>query len=241
VSLSEEISRVGSLFIDTSIAIYLLEAHPEFGSLAKQVVEAYQSGSVSGYTSVVTVTETIAKPAALGDEAYIQRCLKFLEEDPTLTLVEITPLVAERAGRLRGKYRKLRTADAMQLAAAILAGTEAFVTNDVGLKRVDEIRIIVLRDYLCAPSSRASPLWTRRQHVAPAASPGNSGHCPALPLGARCLSRGYCIPPITHLTNCNASSMMRWRVRRCLGRCLEAWDAHKPCGQELQVPRGGRG
>ena len=148
MSLSEEISRVGSLFIDTSIVIYLLEAHAQFGPLARQVVDAYQSGSVSGYTSVVTLTETITKPAALGDQAYVQRCLEFLEQDPGLVLLDITARVAERAGRLRGKYPKLKTADAMQLAAAILVGAEAFVTNDVGLKRVDDVRVIVLRDYL---------------------------------------------------------------------------------------------
>ncbi len=148
MSLSEELSRLRSFFIDTSIAIYLLEGHPQFAPLAEQVVEVYQSGSVPGFTSVVTLTEAITKPAAQRDEALIQRCLEFLEEDPTLTLLAITPRVAERAGRLRGKYPKLRTADAMQLAAAILAGAEAFVTNDIGLKRVDEIRVIVLRDYV---------------------------------------------------------------------------------------------
>lgn len=148
MSLSEEIARLRSLFIDTSVVIYLLEGHPQFAPLAEQVLDVYQSGAVKGFTSVVTLTETITKPAARGDEALIQRCLELLEEDPNLTLLAITPRVAERAGRLRGKYPRLRTADAMQLAAAILAGTEAFVTNDAGLKQVDEIRSIVLRDYL---------------------------------------------------------------------------------------------
>jgi len=51
--------------------------------------------------------------------------------------------VAEQAAELRARYN-LKLADSFQIAAAIAAGCDAFLTNDAALKRVSEITILVL-------------------------------------------------------------------------------------------------
>ncbi len=56
--------------------------------------------------------------------------------------------IAERAGRLRGQYVDLRTVDAIQLSAAIDIGADAFLTNDKKLKKIKEIKILVLKDFI---------------------------------------------------------------------------------------------
>ncbi len=56
--------------------------------------------------------------------------------------------MAERAGKLRGRYPFLRALDAIQIAVALNVGADAFLTNDVKLKRVNELNAIVLKDYL---------------------------------------------------------------------------------------------
>jgi predicted nucleic acid-binding protein len=48
-----------------------------------------------------------------------------------------------RAAELRARYN-LTLTDAFQVACALDAGCEAFLTNDFGLKRVTEIQVIVL-------------------------------------------------------------------------------------------------
>jgi predicted nucleic acid-binding protein len=48
-----------------------------------------------------------------------------------------------RAAELRARYN-LTLTDAFQVACALDADCEAFLTNDFGLKRVTEIQIIVL-------------------------------------------------------------------------------------------------
>jgi predicted nucleic acid-binding protein len=63
-------------------------------------------------------------------------------------LADVTPSVAECAAELRAKYQSLRTPDAQQLAAAIEYGCSHFITNDKRLRKVTEIRILVLADYL---------------------------------------------------------------------------------------------
>ena len=45
MTLSEELIRINSIFIDTAPIIYYIEAHPQFGALAKEVVSAFQSGN----------------------------------------------------------------------------------------------------------------------------------------------------------------------------------------------------
>jgi len=47
VTLSEEIVRINSIFIDTAPIIYYIEAHPQFGPLAKEVVSAFQSENLT--------------------------------------------------------------------------------------------------------------------------------------------------------------------------------------------------
>lgn len=54
---------------------------------------------------------------------------------------------AVAAVELRARYA-LRTPDALQLAVAIRAGCDAFLTNDVRLRRVSELRIILLDDHV---------------------------------------------------------------------------------------------
>ena len=148
MTLSEELIRIKSIFIDTAPIIYYIEAHPQFGPLAKEVVSAFQSGDLNAYSSVITLAEVLPKPVERGDEKLARQFVEFLKHGRNLTLIEISEGTAEAAGQLRGRYSFLKTVDAIQLAAAIEVGTEVFLTNDVKLKQFNELKVIILRDYL---------------------------------------------------------------------------------------------
>ena len=62
MTLSDELREVNRVFIDTAPIIYFIEAHPQFGPIAKELVDSFHSGRVSAYTSVVTLTEVLSKP-----------------------------------------------------------------------------------------------------------------------------------------------------------------------------------
>jgi predicted nucleic acid-binding protein len=148
VTLSEELAEIDSIFIDTAPIIYYIEAHPEFGPLAKEVVTAFQSGDLTAHSSVITLVEVLPRPIESGDEKFARRFTEFLKRGKRLTLVEISEGIAESAGRLRGRYPVLKTADAVQIAAAPAVGSDAFLTNDKELKRIADIKVLVLKDYL---------------------------------------------------------------------------------------------
>jgi len=144
--LIEEINKIKSIFIDTAPIIYYIEAHPEFGPLVKQIVETLQKGQLTAFSSVLTLTEVLAKPVQLGKENLAAEFTNFLTKG--LYLIEINAAIAERAGRLKGKYLSLRTLDALQLSAALSVNVDTFLTNDKNLTQIREIKILLLKDYL---------------------------------------------------------------------------------------------
>lgn len=57
--------------------------------------------------------------------------------------------IAEQAAWFRA-HHNLSLADGLQVATAVHAGCDAFLTNDKQLQRIKEIRVIVLSDLIAA-------------------------------------------------------------------------------------------
>jgi len=148
MNLSDEFEQINTIFVDTAPIIYYIEAHPQFGPLAKDIVNAFQSGKLNAFASVITLTEVLSKPIEIGDEKLARKFSEFLKYGRNLNLVEISAGVAENAGRLRGKYSGIKTIDAIQISVAIDIGADVFLTNDKKLKQIKEIKVLVLKDYL---------------------------------------------------------------------------------------------
>ena len=55
--------------------------------------------------------------------------------------------VVERAAELRAKYR-LKMMDALHVASAIVNRADLFLSNDDDLRRVTEIKVLLLKSYL---------------------------------------------------------------------------------------------
>ncbi|MBI5199805.1 MAG: PIN domain-containing protein [Nitrospirae bacterium] len=148
MSLSDEFAQINTLFIDTAPIIYYIEAHPQFGLLAREVVNAFQSGKITAFSSVITLTEVLPKPIQVKNERLARKFLEFFKYGKNLSVVEISMDIAERAGMLRGRYPDIKALDAIQISAAIDVGADIFVTNDQKLKQISEIKVLVLKDYL---------------------------------------------------------------------------------------------
>jgi predicted nucleic acid-binding protein len=148
LSLSDDIAQINTIFIDTAPIIYYIEAHPQFGPLVKNIIDDLQAGKLIAFSSVVTLTEVLPKPIEAGDEKLARRFAEFLKFGRNINLIEISERIADKAGRLRGKYSSLRTIDAIQISAALDIDADVFLTNDATLKKIKEINVLVLKDYL---------------------------------------------------------------------------------------------
>ena len=140
-----EHARVG---LDTSIFIYHLEAHPRYLPLITALLARLQAGEWEGITSVITLMELTVRPWRLGREDAARHYEVLLATFPNLTLVTVDRDVAREAARLRAKYN-VRPADALQVAAALVHGATAFVTNDSRLSRLaDRLTVVQLDEFL---------------------------------------------------------------------------------------------
>lgn len=100
-------------------------------------------GVFSIITSVLTVTEVLTKPLQTNHFQYENRYRNMLIKTHNITTLAANLPIAEQAARLRAKY-SLKTPNAFQVATSILAGCDAFLTNDKRLKQITEINILVL-------------------------------------------------------------------------------------------------
>lgn len=145
--LDKLLGRARSIFIDTAPIIYFIEAHPKYGPLVKQLVEAFSAGRVTAFTSVITLAEVLPAPLQAGNVKLARKFTDFLKHGENLTMIDISAGIAENAGRLRAEYPSLKAFDAMQLAAAMQLRAKVFVTNDKKLKNVKGIEMLVLDEY----------------------------------------------------------------------------------------------
>lgn len=147
VGIADEVSRHRIVGLDTSVFIYQLEARPPQAKVTTDLFRLIQSGTTSAVTSVVTVTELIVGPLQLGRTGTADDYERLLLDFPNLAVVDIDLSMARLAAGLRARYR-LRSPDALQVACCLVVGATAFVTNDAILRRVQDLEVFTLDDFV---------------------------------------------------------------------------------------------
>lgn len=145
--LGNALSHHRLIGLDTSIFIYHFERESRLGTFATAVIRDLTSGVFHGATSTVTLMELIVQPLQTGRTALADRYEGLLQGFPNLSIVPVDYAVARRAGELRAAYQ-LRPADALQVAACLQHGATAFVTNDLRLRRITDLEVIMLEDFV---------------------------------------------------------------------------------------------
>ncbi len=145
MKIADALTGVTSLGIDTAPFIYLIEKHLAYLDRVRAIFAEVAQGKMSGISSIVTLTEVLTQPLKNNNMTLEQAYRRILLRSRHVKLLAIDAPTAERAARLRATYT-LRTPDAFQIATALQAGCQAFLTNDRGLSRVMDLRILVLDD-----------------------------------------------------------------------------------------------
>lgn len=136
--------RIG---LDTPVFIYHIEGASRFAEPAGVALEELVSGAFGGVTSVLTLMEIAVKPLQVGRPDVAEEYEILLANYPNLAIAAIDRPTAHRAAELRARYR-LRPADALQVAACLEQGATAFLTNDRELRRVTELQVLILEDFV---------------------------------------------------------------------------------------------
>lgn len=133
--------------LDTAPLIYFIEEHPKYLNLLDAFFSSVKEHKISVVTSSLTITEVLIQPLRKGNLELVNEYKSILLSADGLETVPINNEIAEAAAVLRVKYNLL-TPDALQIAATIFSGAKYFLTNDLKLKNVSDIKVLCLND-LC--------------------------------------------------------------------------------------------
>ncbi len=104
------------------------------------------SGNITIVGSLLLVTETPVKPMR-DRNADIESQYRDLFASNAVVLLEASLPVFEDAARIRAETG-LKTPDAIHAATALRAQCAFFITNDTDFRRVEELPIVILDDFL---------------------------------------------------------------------------------------------
>jgi predicted nucleic acid-binding protein len=145
VKFEDALHGVTHLYIETAPFIYFTEARAVYADKMRAIFAEVSGGRLQVMTSAVTIPETLMKPLQANDTPLVTRYRTMFYHSKGISVVSVSSSAGDLAAELRARYN-LRTPDALHVACAIDTGCDAFLTNDAGIKRVSEIRILILDD-----------------------------------------------------------------------------------------------
>jgi predicted nucleic acid-binding protein len=131
------------VFFDTAPLIYYIEENPNYLKILDKLFEANNNGKFLLQTSVITLIEVLVHPMRENQMTLVQKYQDILRHSSTIELFDINTEISVLAAKYRAKYG-LRTPDAIQIATAVDVDAGFFLTNDLKLKNVNEIEVLIL-------------------------------------------------------------------------------------------------
>ena len=138
----------GSVYIDANAIIYSVERVEPYRELLAPVWEEAGAGRFTLASSELVVLETLIKPLREGN-ARLEVLFRSILTAAEIELVPATLAIWEDAARIRASTG-LKTSDALHAATALSAGCALFITNDADFRRVQDLPIVVLDDFVNA-------------------------------------------------------------------------------------------
>ena len=127
---------------DADVLIYAAAPTHPIGAVVRALLDEAPSGTSAGVGSVMLLPEMLSKPVRDGDGSTVEALAAVLAR---LDLLPVDAAVARLAVVLAAQYR-LRAADSVHLATAVVAGADRFITNN----RKDFATTITEIDVVCA-------------------------------------------------------------------------------------------
>ncbi len=136
--------------LDTSPIIYYIEEKAAYVKVVDPFFEAIRRGEISVVTSVISLLEVLVYPMETRDLELAQRYRNILLRSRGLRIVDTNQEIAEEAARLRA-FHNIRTPDSIQMATAIKMNATYFLTNDLKLPSLPELKVLKLDELKTLP------------------------------------------------------------------------------------------
>jgi len=133
--------------LDTMVFIYHFEENQAYSPLTFSILKSLEEGNFNGITSILTLLEILVKPKKENNLLLTERYKLLFETFPNLQVKELNENIANIASSLSANYN-INTPDAIQVATSLEAQADIFITNDTSLKKVTEIKVLLLSEML---------------------------------------------------------------------------------------------
>jgi len=136
-----------TVFLDTAPLIYYIEENSNYLPILNKLFQSNSKGDFLFQTSVITLLEVLVHPMRENEQQLVEEYQNILCNSTSIEIIDLTIDIAIKAASLRAKYG-LKTPDSIQVATALNASSEYFLTNDIRLKAISEIKILILDEII---------------------------------------------------------------------------------------------
>ena len=133
------------VFIDTAPFIYYFEGNKAYSNKVENFISNCLINDTEMITSVITYMEFCVMPERTKKSKLINSFKEVLLK-LAIPFIEVDLTIAELASKLRAKYTFLKGLDALQVAIALTYNCDTFLTNDIALLKIKEIKIVVVEN-----------------------------------------------------------------------------------------------
>ncbi len=141
MKIEEALRGVNRLFLDTAPVVYFVEQNAEFIDRVEPIFSRLDL-DIIGIVSPVTLAECLVFPIKRGFTDLEQAFEEIIDTDRVEFIVTDRE-IAKLTAIIRAKYN-FQLPDSIQIATAIESNCDAFLTNDTTLRKVTDIRAIVV-------------------------------------------------------------------------------------------------
>lgn len=146
MKIGDALIDIERVFLDTAPVIYYVEKNPRYAALVDVVFDQIDQGELTAVTSPITLAECLVYPYRQNNAQLQQDFKDLIGHGNNTEFVAIDEGVGTKAAELRAAYN-IALPDALQIACALKADCDAFLSNDIALKRISEIAVLILDEY----------------------------------------------------------------------------------------------
>lgn len=145
--LRERLDDARLVHVDARVLAYHLLGSSEYAELTRAVVAGMGLDGYRAQSSALALYQILAEVYRRGDSGLADDVAKLLTVHPTLHLVPVDAEISVQAAQVRAQLGG-RAERALQIATALVAGADVFLTERSGLRRIVGMSVVNLEDYL---------------------------------------------------------------------------------------------
>lgn len=133
--------------LDAMVFIYHFDQRKPYYFLTSKIFEFSEKRKLKALTSIMSPIEVLSHPPLEKESEKLRAFREFFAREIGLKICVVDFEIGDLAAALRRQYN-LRTPDAIQLATAMVGKAEVFITNDDRFKKIKELPVLLLKDFV---------------------------------------------------------------------------------------------